>query len=557
MTRPIVLGPSKQAGTAGSVANSPTAMPTSAASPTMSANIVSRTSPISMTSAPGASILTVSTGGFLSPGLSTGSNQPQSAGSTYIPYAEPVDATSVKTHLATGLDVDHVTLAFAMQMHEDVVERFEAYRAECETKFEPIAIRMEVDKDANVEHRKEHKQVIVHLDGALTQVSAARSYLLRMMPIQMTTYTQAATVDLCEKEESILSAKIEAKVNTIAQKHHVSIRLAPPKADPAAKSGESSLEIKGLEHDVAAARLSCLVLFDELAGLQSDQVEIESKLVPLVSGRQRVALEHIMRETGTNIYLPSMLRSVDEKSKEIIYVTGRKESLETVKQSLLALAAKKEAIIIPKEVTMVPHKLEWVMSDAWESIRQIMDQTGCFIAFPSLGKPVDRVTVYGDKPALMNKAVTLLLALCATQIAATFFLDKDAATTANKGAAITQKDIHAWAASIAGRSGAEVLVDKCHLRCFGEEGDVLEAIKLAEQNPIVRAGMKEVKAELEMTNEHRDFLSGKKNGKMNKVMKASGAKVTFNDFNSINLLIDVASDQVSRVLAGLALLKVS
>lgn len=50
----------------------------------------------------------------------------------------------------------------------------------------------------------------------------------------------------------------------------------------------------------------------------------------------------------------------------------------------------------------------------------------------------------------------------------------------------------------------------------------------------------EVRVQVELANEHRDFVSGKKNGKINKIMQVADAKITFENFNEHNFVIELA-----------------
>jgi hypothetical protein len=61
---------------------------------------------------------------------------------------------------------------------------------------------------------------------------------------------------------------------------------------------------------------------------------------------------------------------------------------------------------------------------------------------------------------------------------------------------------------------------------------------------------------VESSNEQRDFISGKKNGKINKIMKTSGAKIRFMPFiNDYNFIIEVESTSFTKALDGLTLLQ--
>lgn len=64
----------------------------------------------------------------------------------------------------------------------------------------------------------------------------------------------------------------------------------------------------------------------------------------------------------------------------------------------------------------------------------------------------------------------------------------------------------------------------------------------------------EIRFQIELSNEHREFISGKKNGKINKIMQTSNVKIKFETFNDHNFLIDIAGND-GAVLQGLSLLQ--
>ena len=70
----------------------------------------------------------------------------------------------------------------------------------------------------------------------------------------------------------------------------------------------------------------------------------------------------------------------------------------------------------------------------------------------------------------------------------------------------------------------------------------------------IQAFQHEIRFQIELANEHRDFISGKKNGKINKIMQTSNVKIKFETFNEHNFLIDIASND-SGALQGLSLLQ--
>lgn len=60
---------------------------------------------------------------------------------------------------------------------------------------------------------------------------------------------------------------------------------------------------------------------------------------------------------------------------------------------------------------------------------------------------------------------------------------------------------------------------------------------------------------VELSNDQREFISGKKSGKINKIMKTSGAKIKFVPFSEYNFIIEVESNSFTKALDGLTLLQ--
>jgi hypothetical protein len=63
---------------------------------------------------------------------------------------------------------------------------------------------------------------------------------------------------------------------------------------------------------------------------------------------------------------------------------------------------------------------------------------------------------------------------------------------------------------------------------------------------------------LELALEHKEFINGKKNGKINKIIKSSGCKIVFQEnYNGYNFIIDIANAVPARTLEGLGMVEVT
>jgi KH domain len=125
---------------------------------------------------------------------------------------------------------------------------------------------------------------------------------------------------------------------------------------------------------------------------------------------------------------------------------------------------------------------------------------------------------------------------------------------------------------VSNATGAEVVFKSMCFEMHGLEHEVRNAVTLIMELDIVKVSASprqriipnfilphqafhhEIRFQIELANEHREFISGKKNGKINKIMQTTNVKIKFETFNDYNFLIDIASNDAS-ILQGLTLLQ--
>jgi len=103
-------------------------------------------------------------------------------------------------------------------------------------------------------------------------------------------------------------------------------------------------------------------------------------------------------------------------------------------------------------------------------------------------------------------------------------------------------------------SGAETIFKGMCIEMHGLEHEVRAALSMLLDMEIVKQFHHEIRFQIELANEHREFISGKKNGKINKIMQTTNVKIKFETFNENNFLIDISGNDVS-ILQGLTLLQ--
>ncbi len=82
-------------------------------------------------------------------------------------------------------------------------------------------------------------------------------------------------------------------------------------------------------------------------------------------------------------------------------------------------------------------------------------------------------------------------------------------------------DIRTMLSDVCTNSGAEVGFDKLTFSISGSDDTVKAAMMVIAQIPFVKRAQYQMRVKIELANEHKEFVSGKKNGKINKIMGQS------------------------------------
>ena len=82
-------------------------------------------------------------------------------------------------------------------------------------------------------------------------------------------------------------------------------------------------------------------------------------------------------------------------------------------------------------------------------------------------------------------------------------------------------DIRTMLSDICTNSGAEIGFEKLTFAINGSDDVVKAAMMVIHQIPFVKRAQYQIRVKIELANEHKEFVSGKKNGKINKIMGQS------------------------------------
>ncbi|THH21564.1 hypothetical protein EW146_g36 [Bondarzewia mesenterica] len=429
------------------------------------------------------------------------------------------------------------------------------------------------------------------ISGSYQQVLFARGMILKDCPIQNRASIKVARSEVLDFPSSkpALKPEVRRRLDEIASQTlaHIAVVNSPlslstrtPPDGISSSAGWSGLEtervcelvITGPGDSVEVARVRLLVMLDELSGLHAEVCEIDQKLQAIVAGRKRNMLQSIQEETATNIYYPSPLHGLvgpdianmtatpstpgkaPRLNKNVVWITGEFFGVQRARDMLLQVSLNKSKGIISRDTAILPRKLDWMVTEHADDLKSIMNDNATFIHFPPIGSSTSLITVYGDHRVNIQRTIRSVMQLACQFYVASFWLLPTQFNVLLPPSTLNATQVTSIIKQVSNATGAEVVFKGMCFEMHGLEHEVRNAVNMILELDIVKVFHHEIRFQIELANEHREFISGKKNGKINKIMQTTNVKIKFETFNDHNFLIDIAGNDGS-VIQGLSLLQ--
>ncbi|KAF9977334.1 hypothetical protein BGZ73_006375 [Actinomortierella ambigua] len=375
-----------------------------------------------------------------------------------------------------------------------------------------------------------------------------------------------------------VSPRFKAAVDDISASTRTSISLISSQfhAVPSARSALAAharqemveLVIVGTWENAEAARLLLLVAIDTLqSGITSEQVTVELKYQNMLGGRKRQDLQELMARTRTNVYLSSpFVQTANKNGSPVdprynqIFITGEPDRIQVVKGWINKACLRVQAASQPctRQVNIASRKLDWMLLNHREKLRSIMTDNATFIAFPPLGASHPIIFAYGENRVNVERTIRTVMQLASQFHSGSITMlapIPESMVTAPLNPPSALSPVATVASAVSQASGAEVEFRNNGFFIFGNEIQCRMAVQFLADIDFVKTLHYEVKFSVELSNEQREFISGKKNGKINRIMKATGAKIKFDPCNEYNFYVDLSSNVAVKAVEALAMLQ--
>ncbi|KAF9091638.1 hypothetical protein BGX29_010859, partial [Mortierella sp. GBA35] len=372
--------------------------------------------------------------------------------------------------------------------------------------------------------------------------------------------------------------KFKSQVDQISSTTRTTITLVSSQfhALPSAKSVVAAharqemveLLVSGSWENAEAARLLLLVAIDSLQpGMAEEKIQVELKYQNMIGGRKRQDLQDLMATTRTSIYMASPFAQTANKSGNPVdpryndvYITGEPSKVQIVKDVLARTYARAQtaAPTCTRQVNIASRKLDWMMLNHRDKLRAIMNDNASFIAFPPLGASHPIIFVYAESRVNVERTIRTVMQLSSQFHSGSINLlspVRENLTAIPLSPTNALSPIASISKLVSQASGAEVEFRNNGFYIFGNEIQTRIAVQFLTDIDFIKTLHYDVKFSVELANEHREFISGKKNGKINRIMKATGAKIKFDPCNDYNFYVDLSSTIAVKAVEALALLQ--
>ena len=258
-----------------------------------------------------------------------------------------------------------------------------------------------------------------------------------------------------------------------------------------------------------------------------DMMKLELSLHSIICGRTRKNVRLIEAATNTAIYFPPPFPRVygycppgaHRRGDDEVYITGEKqENMSQAKKKLHELVMNTKCYV--KEVAVLPHKIDCILLDRLDKVRKVMETNGSYVLFPALGSQRGIVRVQGTEILHVERTVREIMALAGQFYSATWWVLHQDLSPSNSRLP-SPADTRAMLSDICTNSGADLAFEKFSFSINGSDDAVKAAMVVIHQIPFVKRAQYQMRVKIELANEHKEFVSGKKNGKINKIMGQS------------------------------------
>lgn len=274
-----------------------------------------------------------------------------------------------------------------------------------------------------------------------------------------------------------------------------------------------------------------------------DSITIDLSLIPIIGGVDLFNFNQIARQTKANIYIPDLLPNCH--SSQTIFITAKNIPEILLTKNIINNLIKQNSIFYTKSIDILKTKLNLLSLHNQAQILNLMFNFGVFIKLPHLGDSNQTITIQGSCEESVNNAMDELNLLFSNYY--TISVHKKPTATTNNN--ILYHLLHGKTCNISStKYGIEI------------SGNSQEIKQIIPYLSCLKDSYLAINLRLELANSQQDFISGKKNGKLTKILNQLNhlPTIKFKNYHDYNFFIDFEIKEkidISYMTKGLDLIE--
>lgn len=292
----------------------------------------------------------------------------------------------------------------------------------------------------------------------------------------------------------------------------------------------------GNQSDLTIIETETRVLIDTMIdGLLVECIDVNISIVPLIGGANFINFNEIAKQLNANIYLPDLLPELynshiyqNHGSFKIWVTTSKMDEILTTKKLISNLINNLPDKFYSKTIEVSKEKLDLITLNQQMNILNIMFDNSCFIQLPKLGQSDKTIVIQGNNECNVNEAIESIHNL----------------TSQLYKVLINNDQPMKYASMIEMIVGGFQLIVKVNYNGIEFVGKNTEVKRFLN---VINASNMNFKTQLliEISNDQKEFISGKKNGKILKVLGQINEQlvIKFLNYNEYQFIIDLVVEQ--------------
>ena len=348
----------------------------------------------------------------------------------------------------------------------------------------------------------------------------------------------------------------------IAVQYDVEVSILKPYLEEA--SSEIScgfFEIRGKHPNVFRAELELNNQMHLLKGHVHETIKLESvKNLVAIMGTQRKDILTLTLEHNLRIAFDSsaLIRTQKTAEPTIIHITGPNAAVSKAKSSITEKISVKIPSIVSRVWSCDRVKAEYLLLNEIDQLRSIVFQYGIAFSIEDASNAYPdtvNITIHGSNFFAVLQASDAICTLLHQYEQCTLIFEDE---PENLDYSINDFDSFESLSTklrlISQRTNAQIILHGKSIKIFGKENDIINALDYVKKLKIVQRHLLSCEYEIERTNEIKEFISGKKDGKINKIIKETGIEVELLGKSEFFLLIKLRTPQLSQIPLAIEML---